>query len=130
MLIDAGCELNMYASDITRTFPASGRFTDPQRDLYTAVLNAQKELVKKCTALEGLSLNELHRQSSSLLFQELKQIGFKLSVGDVDRHLVSASMRCEASLMGSTCTLCPITSARICTTARRWNGLPRSSRGM
>lgn len=87
----------MYASDITRTFPASGHFTDPQRDLYTAVLNAQKELVRKCTALDGLSLNELHRQSSSLLFQELKQIGFKLSVGDVDRHLVSCPSACKAS---------------------------------
>ncbi|NEJ47680.1 M24 family metallopeptidase, partial [Rhizobium leguminosarum] len=34
VLIDAGCELDGYASDITRTFPADGRFTGPQRDLY------------------------------------------------------------------------------------------------
>jgi Xaa-Pro aminopeptidase len=41
VLIDAGCELDGYASDITRTFPANGRFTGPQRDLYELVLAAQ-----------------------------------------------------------------------------------------
>ena len=41
VLIDAGCELDGYASDITRTFPANGRFTGPQRDLYELVLASQ-----------------------------------------------------------------------------------------
>ena len=41
LLIDAGCELDGYASDITRTFPVNGRFTPPQRDLYELVLAAQ-----------------------------------------------------------------------------------------
>ncbi|RMX01277.1 M24 family metallopeptidase [Allofranklinella schreckenbergeri] len=41
VLIDAGCELDGYASDITRTFPADGRFTGPQRDLYDLVLASQ-----------------------------------------------------------------------------------------
>lgn len=62
MLIDAGCERHMYASDITRTFPVSGTFTPPQRDLYQAVLNVQKECVRRCRADE-LSMNELHRAS-------------------------------------------------------------------
>lgn len=90
VLIDAGCEYSHYASDITRTFPVSGRFSDPQRDLYTAVLNAQKECVKRCTVEDKVSLNELHRASCGLLLQELRQIGFKLSVGDVERRLVCA----------------------------------------
>lgn len=89
VLIDAGCEYAHYASDITRTFPVSGRFSEPQRDLYTAVLNAQKECVKRCTVENSVSLNELHRASCGLLLQELRQIGFKLSVGDVERTLVS-----------------------------------------
>jgi len=42
VLIDAGCELDGYASDITRTFPASGRFAGPQRALYDIVLAAQQ----------------------------------------------------------------------------------------
>ena len=56
----------MYASDITRTFPVSGKFTSPQRDLYEAVLSAQKECIKKCKIEDGVSLNELHRASESM----------------------------------------------------------------
>jgi Xaa-Pro aminopeptidase len=41
VLIDAGCELDGYASDITRTFPASGKFSGPQKTLYEIVLAAQ-----------------------------------------------------------------------------------------
>ena len=41
LLIDAGCELDGYASDITRTFPVSGRFAGPQKDVYELVLAAQ-----------------------------------------------------------------------------------------
>lgn len=41
VLIDAGCELDGYASDITRTFPVSGKFSGPQRDIYQLVLSAQ-----------------------------------------------------------------------------------------
>ena len=47
LLIDAGCELESYASDITRTYPINGKFTSPQKDIYQIVLNAQKEAIKK-----------------------------------------------------------------------------------
>ena len=46
LLIDAGCELDGYASDITRTFPVSGRFSGPQRDLYELVLAAQAAAIE------------------------------------------------------------------------------------
>jgi Xaa-Pro aminopeptidase len=65
VLIDAGCEYAHYASDITRTFPVSGKFTEPQKDLYQAVLNVQKECVKRCTVKEEISMAELHRLSKS-----------------------------------------------------------------
>ena len=45
VLIDAGCELHGYASDITRTFPANGKFTAPQRELYEIVLAAQEAAI-------------------------------------------------------------------------------------
>ncbi|OXG34856.1 xaa-Pro aminopeptidase [Cryptococcus neoformans Bt120] len=87
VLIDAGCEYHMYTSDITRTFPVSGVFTAPQRDLYQAVLNTQKECIKRCRVDDRVTLSELHRASCGLLLEELRQIGFKLSVGDVERTL-------------------------------------------
>lgn len=118
VLIDAGGEYHMYASDITRTFPVAGRFSPAQRDLYEAVLNVQKALVARCKPGDA-NLNELHRESewacryrlvpaclhtsrASLhpcpsphwltagcvsLNRELKQIGFNLSPGDVERTL-------------------------------------------
>ena len=45
VLIDAGCELEGYASDITRTFPANGRFSGPQRALYDLVLASQEAAI-------------------------------------------------------------------------------------
>lgn len=87
ILIDAGCEYNGYASDITRTFPASGTFTPPQRELYAAVLSAQKRLISLCTETSGVSLYELHRLSCDFLRTELKQIGFILEGGDLERVL-------------------------------------------
>ncbi|KAK7471233.1 aminopeptidase [Stygiomarasmius scandens] len=86
ILIDAGCEYNGYASDITRTFPANGTFSPAQRDLYAAVLSAQKQLVTYCyEGWEGGNLYELHRQSRELLIAELRQIGMDLRGGAIDR---------------------------------------------
>jgi Xaa-Pro aminopeptidase len=45
VLIDAGCELDSYASDITRTFPANGKFSGPQKTLYEIVLAAQNAAI-------------------------------------------------------------------------------------
>ncbi|MFX5937829.1 M24 family metallopeptidase, partial [Acinetobacter baumannii] len=42
ILIDAGCEFNSYASDITRTFPANGKFSTAQKRLYEIVLASQQ----------------------------------------------------------------------------------------
>ena len=47
LLIDAGCEVEGYASDITRTFPVNGRFSEAQREIYELVLQAQKAAINK-----------------------------------------------------------------------------------
>ncbi|KAJ1868366.1 aminopeptidase [Coemansia sp. RSA 989] len=87
VLADAGAEYAAYASDITRTFPVSGRFSEPQRDLYSAVLNVQEQMIRLCHASSGYSLNEIHRSSTSALITELKQIGFHTSERDVETRL-------------------------------------------
>ena len=58
LLIDAGCELDGYASDITRTFPVSGRFSDGQRAVYDLVLAAQRAAIEKVRS--GNAWNEPH----------------------------------------------------------------------
>ena len=87
VLFDAGCEYSGYASDITRTFPVNGRFTDPQKDLYQAVLNTNKACIKLCSEDQAYSMNDIHRASCKLLGQELKQIGFDLGYGVLEKTL-------------------------------------------
>lgn len=69
VLIDAGCELHGYASDITRTFPASGRFTPEQAALYDIVLAAQDAAT--ASTAPGLSFNAGHDAAVKVLTQGL-----------------------------------------------------------
>ena len=59
VLVDAGAEFALYAGDISRTFPASGRFSKPQRALYELVLHAQNRAIE--AVRPGVSLEDIHR---------------------------------------------------------------------
>ncbi len=80
VLIDAAAEFDMYAADITRTFPANGKFTDAQKDLYKVVLNAQKAVIE--ASRPGVSFQELHDLDLRLLVEGMIEIG--LLAGNVD----------------------------------------------
>jgi Xaa-Pro aminopeptidase len=69
ILIDAGCEYEMYASDITRTFPKNGKFTKAQKDIYKAILHVQKKVIKKIK--EGVFRSELQKYTQKKLTQSL-----------------------------------------------------------
>ena len=73
VLIDAGCELDGYASDITRTFPADGRFRGPQRDLYALVLASQDAAV--AATRPGARFNDPHDAAVRVLSQGLLDLG-------------------------------------------------------
>lgn len=73
ILIDAGCELHGYASDITRTFPANGRFSGPQADLYDIVLAAQVAAIAKTSAQHHF--NESHLAAVAVITQGLIDLG-------------------------------------------------------
>ena len=75
ILMDAGAELHGYCSDITRTWPVSGRFSGAQRDLYEAVLGVEKACIELCRGDRRTSMNEIHRVSCDLLG---KEVGFDL----------------------------------------------------
>lgn len=73
VLIDAGCELDGYASDITRSFPASGRFTPAQRALYELVLASQQAALAATRA--GARFNDPHEAAVAVLAQGLLDLG-------------------------------------------------------
>jgi len=76
VLVDAGGEYGSYVTDITRTWPVSGRFSPAQRDLYEAVLTVQRECVALCRANAGLSLDAIHRVAEAGLRSQLVRLGF------------------------------------------------------
>ncbi|GAA5178866.1 aminopeptidase P N-terminal domain-containing protein [Niveibacterium umoris] len=80
LLIDAGCEVDGYAADITRTFPVNGRFTGPQRDIYELVLAAELAAIDKVRA--GQPYNAYHDAAVAVLTQGLLDLG--LLAGDRD----------------------------------------------
>jgi Xaa-Pro aminopeptidase len=73
LLIDAGCELDYYASDITRTIPVNGRFSPAQRAIYEIVLEAQLAAIDKTR--KGNHWNEPHDAAVRVITRGLKKIG-------------------------------------------------------
>lgn len=78
VLIDAACEWELYASDITRTFPINGKFTDPQREVYNAVLDVQLRVIEAIKP--GVKRDWLQHYSEELLCDAL--IGLGVLSGD------------------------------------------------
>ncbi len=89
LLIDAGSQVNVYASDVTRTFPVNGKYTPAQKDLYQVVLEAQKAGLSKSS--KGHSLTEVHNETTKVLVQAL--IDEKILEGSVDGIIESGAHR-------------------------------------
>ncbi len=87
ILIDAATEYEMYAADITRTFPANGTFSKAQKEIYQVVLDAQKAVVE--AAKPGMSLQELHDLDLRILVEGMIKIG--LLGGSVDQVIEEKS---------------------------------------
>ncbi|RSZ59486.1 Xaa-Pro aminopeptidase [Massilia atriviolacea] len=73
VLIDAGCELDSYAADITRTFPVNGRFSAPQRALYELVLAAQNAAL--AAVRPGRKYSDIHDAATRVLAQGMLDLG-------------------------------------------------------
>ena len=73
LLIDAGCELDGYASDITRTFPVNGRYRGAQRDVYQLVLDAQH--AARAEIRPGAHWNQPHEAAVKVLAQGMLDLG-------------------------------------------------------
>ena len=73
ILIDAGCEHNYYASDITRTIPVNGRYTQPQKELYNLVLNTQLKIINMIKP--GVKRTHLQEIAEKMLTKGMVELG-------------------------------------------------------
>jgi Xaa-Pro aminopeptidase len=93
VLIDAACELDGYASDITRTFPADGRFSGAQRALYDVVLAAQQAALD--AAVDGARFTDPHDAALRVLAQGLLDHGLidRSKASDVDGVIATGTYK-------------------------------------
>ena len=93
VLIDAGCELDSYASDITRTFPANGKFSGPQKELYEIVLAAQDAAI--ADTRPGKRFMDGHDAAVRVLAQGMLDTGLldKNKVGSLDDVIAKGDYR-------------------------------------
>ncbi|MFO8026325.1 MAG: aminopeptidase P family protein [Opitutales bacterium] len=89
VLLDAGGVWNGYCADLTRTFPASGKFSGIQRDLYEVVLASEKAGLEKVAP--GVCMIDLHNHSAAVLIDGLKELG--VLKGDTDALIESADYK-------------------------------------
>jgi|SRR5882672_9969823 len=89
LLIDAGCELDGYASDVTRTFPVSGKFSGPQRDIYELVLAAQSAAIASVKA--GNRWDDPHNAAVGTLARGFVDLG--LCSGSVEKVIETEDYR-------------------------------------
>lgn len=93
VLIDSGCELEGYAADITRTFPVSGHFSEPQKQIYQLVLDAQQAAFEHVKP--GGTLSAANKAAMKVMTQGL--IEFGILSGDLDTLLEQQA--CKAFYM-------------------------------
>ena len=89
ILIDAGAEYQGYAADITRTFPANGKFSQPQRDIYSVVLKAQQSVLAMLGP--GVTLSEAMLHSAEVITEGLVNLG--ILQGSVAENLEQETWR-------------------------------------
>ena len=89
VLIDAGCEADCYAADITRTFPVSGRFSTEQKELHDLVCTAQEQAL--AAARPGHTFEDVHTAAVGCLTAGLRELG--LLQGTLDELLETEAFR-------------------------------------
>ena len=73
VLVDAGCEYQYYASDVTRTFPVNGKFSPEQKEIYSIVLEAHRQSMEQ--AKPGNKWNLMHEKSVEVIVEGLLDLG-------------------------------------------------------
>lgn len=83
LLFDIGCEYKNYSSDLSRTIPVNGKFTERQKECYSAVLRVMKEITKLYKV--GGTINEINQTTYRLMEQEMIKLGL-FTAEDVEKQ--------------------------------------------
>lgn len=86
-MLDAGCEVNCYCSDHTRTFPTSERFTEKQLALYQIVLQCNLECIKMVRP--GVKWEDVHMHGQRVMLEGLRRLGIVNSQLDFEEQLAA-----------------------------------------
>ena len=91
VLIDAGAEYGRYSGDVTRTFPASGTFTEAQREIYQIVLDAHQTIIDGIRP--GVSIDEPHQKSIELLTEGMLSLGLLKKKKKIEKLIEDGAYR-------------------------------------
>ena len=91
VLLDAGAEYGRYSGDVTRTFPASGTFTEAQREVYQLVLDAHKTIIDGIRP--GVSIDEPHQKSIELLTEGMLSLGLLKKKKKIEKLIEDGAYR-------------------------------------
>ena len=105
IVIDIGAEYNMYTADITRTIPASGKFTETQKKFYNIVLKSQLAAIE--AVKPGADFMEPYNVSFKIIQEELEKIGFidkgdRMAVRRYMKHTISHFLGLDVHDVGNT----------------------------
>ena len=84
LLMDAGAEYHGYSADVTRTIPATGKFTPEQKAIYNLVYEAQEEIFKLCK--EGTPFSSLNKKANEILAKGLIKLGIIKDESEVNKY--------------------------------------------
>jgi len=84
LLMDVGCFTNQYSSDISRTFPVSGKFTERQKEVYEVVLNCNKKCIEFLKP--GITFKEYNDYAKKLLFEGCKKLGLLETEAELSKY--------------------------------------------
>jgi Xaa-Pro aminopeptidase len=84
VLMDVGAEYHGYSADVTRTFPANGKFTEEQKAIYQLVYDAQEEVFKMCK--DGVPYGDLEKRTREVLSAGLIKLGLIKDAKDVGKY--------------------------------------------
>lgn len=102
VLLDVGAASSNYSADISRTFPVTGKFTERQKEVYSAVLFVQKTIINMVKP--GISMKELNEETAKLISKELIKLGLITDEKDYKKyymHSVSHHLGLDTHDLGS-----------------------------